>query len=241
MPEFLIFQLYGPLASWGDIATGEYRPSCGHPSKSAVAGIVAAALGIERSAKEEELHIQLNQSLKFAVYVHRDGGTLRDYHTSQVPSSSKRRYPTRKDELHLSSSINTILSQRDYCTDSFYKIALWMKDEKYFSLDQIKKALERPQLFLYLGRKSCPLALPMHPIIVQKKSLKEALDTFSNDDYALFKGVVANNSKAYYWEEGLGKHESGMNHDKIYSRRDKLDSRKRWQFSYREEFSYFEE
>ena len=48
MADFLVFQLYGALASWGDIAVGEYRPSQGHPSKSAITGLLAAALGIER-------------------------------------------------------------------------------------------------------------------------------------------------------------------------------------------------
>ena len=49
MADFLVFQLYGALASWGDIAVGEYRPSQGQPSKSAVTGLLAAALGIARA------------------------------------------------------------------------------------------------------------------------------------------------------------------------------------------------
>ena len=234
MPDFLVFQLYGPLASWGDIAVGEYRPSARYPSKSAIMGLIAAALGIKRS--EEEKHIQLNQSFKFAVCAS-FGDKMQDYHTSQVPSG-KRSYCTRRDELHLSDKIETVLSQRDYYTDSFYKIALWMENDKFFSLNQIKEALKCPQFVLYLGRKSCTLSLPTNPDISQDKSLKDAFDSF-NDDCSI-KKMIKINSKYYYWEYGLDENELGMSPEKMYSRRDRVESRRRWQFSNRDEFYYFE-
>ena len=59
MKDFLVFQLYGVLAAWGDIAVGEYRPSLGHPTKSAVTGLLGAALGVDRS--DESQHQQLTQ------------------------------------------------------------------------------------------------------------------------------------------------------------------------------------
>ena len=48
MPEYLVFQLYGPFMSWGDIAVGEMRPSAMMPAKSAILGLLAAAVGIKR-------------------------------------------------------------------------------------------------------------------------------------------------------------------------------------------------
>ena len=45
MLNFLIFQLYGQMAAWGEIAVGEYRPSRDYPSKSALIGMVAAGFG----------------------------------------------------------------------------------------------------------------------------------------------------------------------------------------------------
>ena len=232
MPNFLIFQLYGPLSSWGDIAVGEYRPSHRCPSKSAIMGLVAAALGIERS--EEEKHIRLNQCFKFGVCAH-GGDLMRDYHTSQVPpvERSKRKYFTRREELLLSSKKGTILSQRDYYTDSFYKIALWVNDCNYFSLEQVKKAFERPRFVLYLGRKSCPLALPLNPNITSGISLKEALDKFNL--YESIGKYLGTESQHYYWEDGLSENELGMTSQIVYSRRDRIESRKRWQFSYRDE------
>ena len=53
MREYLMFRLYGPMASWGDIAVGEYRPSFAHPSKSAVMGMLAAAVGLRREEEDK--------------------------------------------------------------------------------------------------------------------------------------------------------------------------------------------
>ncbi|MDD5036069.1 MAG: type I-E CRISPR-associated protein Cas5/CasD, partial [Methylococcaceae bacterium] len=87
MPEFLVFRLYGPLASWGDIAVGEQRPTTPHPSKSAILGLVAAALGIRRD--ENKRHQDLAAGYGYAVRVDAPGVLLRDYHTTQIPDSTK--------------------------------------------------------------------------------------------------------------------------------------------------------
>ena len=59
MKDYLLFRLHGALASWGDIAVGDIRPSYRYPSKSAVIGLLAAALGVER----DEHHKQAEESL----------------------------------------------------------------------------------------------------------------------------------------------------------------------------------
>ena len=46
--DILVFRLYGPMASWGEIAVGENRHTANYPSKSALLGLLGAALGIER-------------------------------------------------------------------------------------------------------------------------------------------------------------------------------------------------
>src|SRR5256885_4103212 len=76
--DYLVFRLYGPMCSWGDIAVGEVRPSTVPPSKSAILGLIAAALGTkrpnmahddaERSALEAT-HSALAQGYGFAVRV----------------------------------------------------------------------------------------------------------------------------------------------------------------------------
>ena len=123
MAEFLVFQLYGALASWGDIAVGDDRPSLGQPTKSAIAGLLAAALGIKRD--DEAVHAQLAHHYATAVCIRAEGEWLRDYHTIQVPGG-KQTYPTRRQELlSYPRRLNTVLSRRDYRTDAIYQIAVW--------------------------------------------------------------------------------------------------------------------
>ncbi|HNQ33369.1 MAG TPA: type I-E CRISPR-associated protein Cas5/CasD, partial [Methanoculleus sp.] len=76
MREFLIFRLYGMMASWGDIAVGELRPTFDHPSRSAIVGLLAAALGIRRD-EEERLSI-LSNTCRIAIRVDAPGVLLRD-------------------------------------------------------------------------------------------------------------------------------------------------------------------
>jgi CRISPR system Cascade subunit CasD len=141
MTKYLVFRLYGPMVSWGDVAVGTYRPTFDHPSKSAVMGLLAAAIGIRR---DEDIKLRtLAESYNFAVRVDASGTMLRDYHTSQVPSSgsgrNKKYFATRKDELAASQKdMKTILSTRDYYCDAVYSVCLWSKsDEVPYSLDNL--------------------------------------------------------------------------------------------------------
>ncbi|MEX2322042.1 MAG: CRISPR-associated protein Cas5, partial [Saccharospirillum sp.] len=38
--EFLVFRLYGPLASWGNTAVGGVRPTLAMPTRSAILGML---------------------------------------------------------------------------------------------------------------------------------------------------------------------------------------------------------
>jgi CRISPR system Cascade subunit CasD len=52
MSQYLVFQLHGPMASWGVDAPGEVRHSHELPSRSALLGLLAAALGIRREEEQ---------------------------------------------------------------------------------------------------------------------------------------------------------------------------------------------
>lgn len=262
MLDFLIFQLYGQMAAWGDIAVGEYRPSRDYPSKSAIVGLVAAALGIARDEEDEQL--TLSKALGVGVCVLARGSILRDYHTSQVPSAKKgRHFATRHAELCDvdKNDLNTILSQRDYHTDFLYKVALWQNgSEGNFSLQKIKRALTHPRFCLYLGRKSCPLSLPLCPSIEAGQTLKHAFDNYAFDAQIAKSvksanlprywsdTVVENKSDArgkamrhYYWDSGLAVEQVGMQPTMVRASRDQVRSRRRWQFAERNECHYLEE
>lgn len=229
MRDYLVFKLYGLMASWGDIAVGEYRPSFAHPSKSAIIGLLAAALGIRRD--EDERQKELAGACSFAVRVDAMGTLLRDYHTAQVPSEKKgvTRY-TRYSEL-ANENLNTILSTRDYRCDAAYTVAVTVRDGAKYTAQGLADKLMKPEFTLYLGRKSCPMAFPLQPKVVSAATLKEALAsvTFNNDELP---GVLTNSPYLIYWEDDK---ESGFNQEHVITRRDALLSRIRWQFSERRE------
>jgi len=227
--KYLVFRLYGPMSSWGDIAVGETRPSFAHPTKSAILGLVAGAIGFRRD--EEEKHRLLAEGIGFAVQVESMGRSLSDYHTTQVPSG-KERYCMRRQELSgEKSKLNTILSTRDYRTDGLYIIVLWQRKQGEWDVAQIKAKLEQPEFVLYLGRKSCPVALPFEAQIVNAVSLVDAIGKGKFLDIQSV-GFKAAGQKMLYWDEDAV---AGIEQQHIFERRDLPLSRDRWQFDTRKE------
>jgi len=176
--EYLLFRLYGPLASWGEIAVGESRHSAVYPGKSALLGLLAAALGIRRD--EEARQAAIAAGYRFAVKVISTGHPLRDYHTTQAPDAvGKFVYRTRRDELVTGKErLGTILSSREYRCDALSLVAVVAENDAPYTLQEIRAALLQPRFHLYLGRKSCPLAAPLNPLIRTATGFGEVLDNF---------------------------------------------------------------
>ncbi len=251
--KYCVFRLYGPLCSWGEIAVGGERRSALHPSKSAIIGLIGAAMGIER--EDEEKQLKLASSLGFAIKLINPGTIIKDFHTAQVPRAEKNvDYHTRKDELSApDEKIGTILSKREYRCDSLSVVSLWIsQDNDYISLDKVQQALITPIFHLYLGRKSCPPALPLQPQIIEADTIREA---FSKVKFSTISPVCKKERKqtkfenyenrifmqrniAYYWEECKN---SGF--DKYLHKTQRYDhplSRRRWQFALRDEYMAIE-
>ncbi len=252
--KYCVFRLYGPLVSWGDVAVGGERRSFAFPSKSAIVGLVAAALGIRRD-DEERLH-HLSENIGFGVKVISPGIMIRDFHTAQAPDEDRKvRFYTRKDEMTLNpEKLNTILSRREYRCDSMAHAAVWLKNaDGSLSIEDIRDALLKPVYHLYLGRKSCPPALPLHPQLIESKDIKSALDKAA---FPLVSSVTASSEKQrdyferseqrifekshilYHWEKDAGQ---GLDYTQKTVCYDFPLSRKRWQFAPREDYLYVEE
>jgi CRISPR system Cascade subunit CasD len=243
--EFLIFRLWGPMASWGEIAVGERRGSWPRPSRSGVLGLVAAALGIERA--DTDAHGRLEAELGFAVRVDHPGKPLRDYHTAQSPSQRRGvRWATRRDELRTGNDINTILSERGYYLEMDAAVVLWARlPELAHPLTEIAARLAEPVFTLYLGRKSCPLAIPLAPQIFEAGSLHTAL--LQHDQVtASFSGALGKFATEHSWsrkrpvrrELWTGEEDAkvlGLDVRQRTSRRDGIRDRARWLFNDRAE------
>ncbi|MBM3518219.1 MAG: type I-E CRISPR-associated protein Cas5/CasD [Alphaproteobacteria bacterium] len=237
MATFLLFQLYGPLASWGEIAVGERRSSWNRPSKSAVLGLVAAALGIERG--DDDAHRALFGRFGFAVRVDRQGTPLRDYHTAQSPPrEGKRDWSTRCDELSgARESLSTILSQRYYYADALATAALWAAPGAPHPLEGLRQRLERPEFGLYLGRRSCPLALPLAAEIIEATGLIDALTRYRPalrpDSFG--GGFPDDPAPVLYWEGDPAPPGEQPSIGRSLSRRDGIGLRSRRLFAERDE------
>ena len=227
MSEFLLFRLYGPLAAWGTVAVGQERPSDAHPGKSAILGLLGAAMGVVRD--DETTHRAMAGAYGYGVRVEVSGTLLRDYHTAQVPPARRGvSHLTRRQEI-LDRPLNTILSTREYRCDALHTVALWVRSATPpFTLAALREGLCRPRFSLYLGRKSCPVGLPVEAQLVSADSLLAAFDQgqFAELDLAL------NDTVLLYWESDT---ESGIAPLQTITRRDLPLNRQRWQFGERRE------
>lgn len=242
MAGYIVFQLHGPMASWGNIAVGEYRTTWPRPSRSALLGLVAAALGVPRS--DETAQTRLRDGLAFAVAVDAPGQPMRDYHTVQTPKVGKGFAPrSRSDELR-SSKKGTIQSYRDYYTDVFYRVVTWTTSTDAPSALELCDGLLRPRFTLYLGRKSCPLGLPLAPCIVEASTVEEALGSASLPSpldvlptrarrERVFRMLDVPDRPELHWPEGGPP--AGVYPQRTLERWDDPASRARWQFGSRRE------
>lgn len=153
---FLALRLEGPLQSWGCDSQYNRRNSNLMPTKSAIAGMCCAALGLSRgSTKEREFLDTFGGTQMTAIAIPLNGvkrelpvRLLQDYHTVQ----STRR---------ASGSINNdcVLTQRHYLTDASFGVLL---EGDADTLRDIAGAIADPVWGLWLGRKTC---IPSAPVL----------------------------------------------------------------------------
>ena len=233
--NYLIFQLQATLSSWGETAVGEYRPTANYPSESALLGLLAAALGIDRG--DETIHQSLREHCHFAVGIQATGRLLRDYHTAQVPSKvslKNRPHHTRRDELNLpKEDLNTILSTRDYRQDASCLVAVQLNPNAPYSLEQLAQALKEPKYVLYLGRKTCPPTLPLWPQVIESSNALEAIEKYRAQLVTVLGVNEVEPLAQMVWGDGI---KSGCQHDLKVVRKDRLLSRRNWQFGDRYEY-----
>jgi len=255
MHDYLVFQLRGDFASWGDVAVGERRPTLWFPTKSAIIGLIAAALGIERT--EEQTLFNLSKAIQYAAAVDMpeqklvgynneyfkgntySGGYMRDYHTTQSASEpdlrqfSKtfgRTVKSRKDQvmaLSMTGSQGTILSYRDYRLDAAYVVAIYLDDQSIWTLEMLQEALLTPKFHLYLGRKACAINLPLSPKIIEADSFAAAI---KGTDFAVNSNIKVSLKNPTIVAESGTPALNGFRPERSEEYRVFPRSRSRWQF-----------
>ncbi|MEM1115562.1 MAG: type I-E CRISPR-associated protein Cas5/CasD [Bacteroidota bacterium] len=141
MPGFFL-HLAGPMQSWADTGFGQLRGTGLFPSRAGVLGIVAAAHGIPRN---DPALVALHSAFRVHVATAQPGHVLRDFHTVETVEGKA---PT--------------LTQREYHHDAHF-VALVESDDAE-AVERAADALRRPVYPPFLGRRSCPPALPLLPL-----------------------------------------------------------------------------
>lgn len=158
----LALLLDAPLQSWGHASRFERRTTALHPTRSAVFGLIAAALGIDKHAADETAQLGRFASLRMTTITlpRRDRrGTelpirrLEDYHTACPPTGIRR--ASGKVDMNA-----TVQTYRHYLLDARFGVLL---DGPSDLLHEIAIALGNPTWGIWFGRKSC---LPATPVLV---------------------------------------------------------------------------
>ncbi|MBQ8904845.1 MAG: type I-E CRISPR-associated protein Cas5/CasD [Ruminococcus sp.] len=146
----LLLRLAAPLQAWGSSAKFEMRTTQREPTKSGVIGMLAAALGRSRDADLSDL-----SALRFGIRVEREGRLLRDFHTA-----------------HSEDGKAAYVTDRYYLSDAVFLAAFESEDTAF--LETLAHSLENPVYPLFLGRRSCPPALPLL-LGIREKTLMQVL------------------------------------------------------------------
>ena len=149
----LLIPLVGPLQSWSVDARFGERLTGQEPSKSAVIGLLCAALGRDRAEPVDDL-----AALRFGVRIDRPGVLMRDYHTALNVASAGTR------------NTDTVLSNRWYLSDAAF-LAGFEGDAEL--LAAVHGALANPHWPVFLGRKAF---LPSLPLAMQEGIVASELD-----------------------------------------------------------------
>lgn len=132
----LTIRLTAPLQSYGNETSFNRRTTDRYPSKSAIIGMIAAALGYQRN----DARINKLNELSFAVRIDQPGTIVKDFQTVEWAKGRK-------------------ITYRDYLQDAVFMVAFGSDDEQLIS--EIKLALAHPQYALFLGRRANVPAGPL--------------------------------------------------------------------------------
>lgn len=192
MPSFLVFQLKAPLASFGS-SSGNYRATDLRPRRSAVVGLLAAALGIERA--QSERFAALSSALRLATVALKPPTVLVDFHTVQAPAS--RLGTTRREQL-ATGEPHCLPTRREYLQDGHWLVALQGPAQV---LHECAQALEFPVFPLYIGRKCCVLSAYTAARVIEAETVELAVREWVSGHPE--PGVTLAKAAPLYWDEGM--------------------------------------
>jgi len=132
------------------------------PTRSAIIGMLGAAMGITRERFSEIF--ELSKRLTIAVQVNQCGEKMVDYHTVQ-----NFRSPQGKIQK------GTKPTYREYWCDSEHTFAICAGED---IISQLTEKIKAPEFTLFQGRKCCPLTRPLFEAVLDADNPANALKEY---------------------------------------------------------------
>jgi CRISPR system Cascade subunit CasD len=154
---FLALLLDGPLQAWGLASRFQRRNTKLHPTKSAVIGLLCAAMGLAKGSPEELATLpELAQLRMCSIAIPREAQVARGPH----PVLRLEDYHTVLDTRRASGALNkdAVVTHRQYLLDARFGVVL---SGNRPLLERAAAALQDPVWGVWFGRKSC---IPADPV-----------------------------------------------------------------------------
>lgn len=205
------------MQAWGMRSLFQRRSAGTAPTKSAICGMVCAALGVEKQSEEEKAVIREFNSVLMSSFspCHREkahGCILRDFHTVQNTRAAKDKQAKQ----------NTVVTEREYWLDRKFIVLLESANKTF--LEQVAEALRNPKWGIWFGRKCC---IPAEPLIQEDiVSAAEARDRIfpdvDHDKLEIYSELEEFDSSAELWNDApvsFGRADSSGREERCYGQR----------------------
>lgn len=162
--RYLALRLEGPLQSWSFDGQYNRRNTGLMPTRSAIAGMCCASLGLPRGSTGE------NEFLASFVKVRMTAIAIpRKRSARDLPVRRMQDYHTVQNTRRASGAINTdcVLTRRQYLIDAAFGVLL---EGNAVLLNALSSALADPKWGIWLGRKSC---IPSAPVLAGLEDNRE--------------------------------------------------------------------
>lgn len=183
--RILLLRLEAPLMSFGTVAV-DHRRRCGiFPALSMVTGLLGAALGLNRYQTHELQSLQ--DRLRIASRIDRRGRAVSDYQTVDLSTpwmdaseqgvgwNTHGRVETRGGAP--ANRTGTHIRLKEYWSGRIATVSLTLSRETDSpNIHELGVALRAPAHPLYLGRRSCPPAVPILAGSLELEGLRLALE-----------------------------------------------------------------
>lgn len=176
-----IFTLHwrGPMASQAGSRIDGFGQSQAIPSRSAIAGLLGAALGISVGSREL---VELADAFNYAVEIRKPGAPITDYQTADLTKMKSDtmwwfndgRVGVVKREGS-KGALTTRVQNRPLLCDVDMVVYICLQDNVRWSAEELIEALLTPKFPLSLGRENCPPSGRIAGAKLDCTSLEEAL------------------------------------------------------------------